>query len=124
MNEPDEKMDVYSGVRWNAVATFGCQTVRFVTSITLARLLAPEYFGLLAMAEVFVGFAGTFSTMGFSKAIVQRKRISEELLCSLRNPGSGSDYFGAEPDLHSGRPVPRAGGPAYTSIGVQPACHH
>jgi O-antigen/teichoic acid export membrane protein len=83
MNEPDEKMDVYSGVRWNAVATFGCQTVRFVTSITLARLLAPEYFGLLAMAEVFVGFAGTFSTMGFSKAIVQRKRISEELLCSL-----------------------------------------
>jgi PST family polysaccharide transporter len=76
-------MDVYSGVRWSAVATYGGQAVQLVTSIALARLLAPEYFGLLAMAQVFVGFAGTFSTMGFSQAIVQRKRITEELLSSL-----------------------------------------
>lgn len=76
-------MDVYSGVRWTAVATYGCQALQFVTSIVLARLLAPEYFGLLAMAQVFIGFAGTFSTMGFSQAIVQRKRITEELLSSL-----------------------------------------
>ena len=83
MTTPDEQMDVYSGVRWSAVASYGCQAVRFVTSIVLARLLAPEYFGLLAMAQVFVGFAGTFSTMGFSQSIVQRKRITEELLSSL-----------------------------------------
>jgi PST family polysaccharide transporter len=73
-------MDVYSGVRWSAVATYGCQAVQFVTTMVLARLLVPEYFGLLAMAQVFVGFAGTFSTMGFSQAIVQREKITKELL--------------------------------------------
>ena len=83
MDSDTQPIDVYGGVRWSAVATYGCQAVQLVTSIVLARLLVPEYFGLLAMAQVFVGFADTFSRMGFNQAIVQRKQISEELLSSL-----------------------------------------
>lgn len=76
-------VDVYSGVRWSATGSFTCQAIHFLSSIVLARLLAPEYFGLLAMAMVFVGFGNQFSSMGFSQAIVQRARITEDLLNSL-----------------------------------------
>src|SRR5690606_3459779 len=78
-----KEIDVHSAVRWSAVGNYGCQAVQFVTSVFLARLLAPEYFGLLAMAQVFVGFANTFSTMGFHSAIVRWKHITEEMLSSL-----------------------------------------
>lgn len=83
MKDEKEKMDVPSAVRWSAAASWGRQLIQFVTTIVLARILAPEYFGLLAMAQVFVGFASKFSTMGFSQVIVQRKQVTDELLSSL-----------------------------------------
>jgi PST family polysaccharide transporter len=84
MPTPDnKKMDVYSAVRWSAVSKYGAQGVHVVVSLVLARLLAPEYFGLLGMATVITGFVKVFKNLGFNTAIVQRKTTGPDLLSTL-----------------------------------------
>lgn len=80
---PQVKQDVLHGVRWSAVARYGVQSIQLATSLTLARLLEPENFGLLAMALVFVEFSRICLNLGFSQVIIQRKDIDDELLSSL-----------------------------------------
>ena len=65
MNSDKPKLDVYSGVRWSASSKYGAEGVQVLVSLTLARLLAPEYFGLLGMATVITGFAAVFKNLGF-----------------------------------------------------------
>src|SRR5690606_28600173 len=57
--------------------------IHFVVSLILARLLAPEQFGLLAMVTVFVTLATGFSDGGFSFAVIQRKKVTQTDLSSV-----------------------------------------
>ena len=82
-NAENPKMDVYRGVRWSAISGWGEHGIQFCVTIVLARLLLPHDYGLLAMATVFIGFLDVFSTMGFGKAVVQRREINNSLLSSL-----------------------------------------
>lgn len=52
------------------------QGVQFVVSVVLARILAPEDFGVIAMLAMFTGVAGIFIDGGFSSALIQRQRIT------------------------------------------------
>ncbi len=47
----------------------------FVRTIILARLLAPEDFGLLGIAMLSIATLETFSQTGFQAALVQKKSI-------------------------------------------------
>lgn len=67
----------FSGVTWSAVDQFGQQGFRFVVGLVLARLLAPDQFGLLAMLTVFIVIATAITDAGFSQAVVQRKNVSQ-----------------------------------------------
>jgi len=67
-----------SGVSWTTGSRIAQLLIQVALSIFLMRLLGPESFGLIAMVLVFTGFAGIFSQLGFSSALVQRKSISEE----------------------------------------------
>ena len=78
-----QQMDVYSAVRWSALSKYSAQGMQFVLSIIMARLLAPEYFGLLGMATVITGFVKLFKDLGFSAAIIQRTRLSPTLLSTI-----------------------------------------
>ena len=81
--QPEPKMDVYSGVRWSAVAKYGTQAVDVVTSIIVARIVAPEAYGLLGMAIIITGFLMVFQSLGFGSALIQRKEINDTLTSSL-----------------------------------------
>ena len=62
-----------SGVIWKAMESGGYQLIRFVISVILARMLAPEYYTTLALLLIFVNFADVLVKRGFSTALVQRK---------------------------------------------------
>ncbi len=49
----------------------------------LARLLAPEDYGLMAMVSVVLGFASIFADMGVNSAYVQRQDVTAEQRSSL-----------------------------------------
>jgi O-antigen/teichoic acid export membrane protein len=47
----------------------------FVRSVLLARLLAPEDFGIVALALFFVNLASSIATFGLNAALIQRKTV-------------------------------------------------
>jgi len=77
------KKNAISGLKWSTTARIGRQVLQFITLIILARLLAPEEFGLMASAMVVIGFANVFRDLGISAAIIQRLEVTDELFSSV-----------------------------------------
>ena len=68
------------GVVWSAIQSWGRQAIAFIVFALLARLLAPEVFGLVALAGVFLAFTQVFLDQGFADAIIQREQLDPEHL--------------------------------------------
>lgn len=66
-----------TGFFWDFSGKIGLQGVGFFVSIILARILAPEDFGLLAIIMVFIGLASVFLDFGFATALVQRSEVTK-----------------------------------------------
>ena len=64
------------------MATGGAQAIKLglqiISVIVLSRLLAPDDFGLVAMAGPVLAFMGLFQNLGLTQATVQRPRIGHE----------------------------------------------
>ena len=55
----------------------GTQGIQFIVQIVLARLLAPEQFGIIAIVMVFIHLAQVFVQSGFNTALIQKKDADE-----------------------------------------------
>ncbi|PJF41545.1 MAG: colanic acid exporter, partial [Phototrophicales bacterium] len=71
------RQQVLSSAKWAVIGNTGKYAIFFIVLIILARILSPREFGLVAMAQVFSGFAGTLNELGFGAALVQRQTIEE-----------------------------------------------
>ncbi len=58
---------------WRFAERCGAQGVTFIVSIVLARLLAPEVYGSLALVTVFINLLNTFISCGMGTALIQKK---------------------------------------------------
>ncbi len=72
------KRTAFSAAAWSALDTFGVQIVQFVIGVVLARLLAPEDFGLIAMLAVFIALAEVFVDSGLSAALIQKREVTAQ----------------------------------------------
>src|SRR5829696_894578 len=68
------------GIFWSFVQKWGRAGVTTITFVILSRLLAPEAFGLVALATAFTVFIELFLDQGFGSAIVQREKLDPEHL--------------------------------------------
>lgn len=73
----DLKGRTVRSVKWNTVDKLSTQVLYAVTGIILARLIAPEEFGLVGAVLVFQAFAALFVDSGFASALIQRKEPTE-----------------------------------------------
>ena len=64
---------VSTGLFWEGGAALIGQGLSFVVSLLLARLLAPEYFGLISIATLAISSLVFFQELGFSAALVYRQ---------------------------------------------------
>lgn len=71
------KKQSYKAFAWDFAGRIGGQTVGFVISIFLARLLSPDDFGLLAMVNVVIALSGSLMDMGLGVALIQRKEVTD-----------------------------------------------
>lgn len=62
-----------SAVFWSALEIAARYGVQFVVMIILARLLAPQDFGLIAILLIFTGIGALLVDSGFSTALIQRQ---------------------------------------------------
>jgi len=74
------KQKAIQGVIWTAIRNWGSQAGSLIIFFVLARLLSPEDFGLVALANVFLAFMQLFLEQGFGQAIIQRQDLESEHL--------------------------------------------
>jgi teichuronic acid exporter len=67
-----------SGVFWSLADNGVSQGLQFVVGIILARLLAPEEFGLIGMIMIFILLSESFINSGFSQALIRKKECTKE----------------------------------------------
>ncbi|HNS02907.1 MAG TPA: lipopolysaccharide biosynthesis protein [Anaerolineae bacterium] len=68
---------VSRGLFWEGGAALVGQGLSFLVSLLLARLLTPEYFGLLAIANLAIQSLVFFQELGFSSALIYRQKDVE-----------------------------------------------
>lgn len=71
------RKNLRKGVYYNGLARYSNVIVSIIIGATLARLLTPEEFGVVAILTVFIAFFNLLSSFGISAAIVQNKELSE-----------------------------------------------
>lgn len=68
--------DIKSAAYINILSRYFAAFVQLCYSVILARILTPEDFGLVAIAQIFVTFFNLFADMGLGSAVVQRHDLS------------------------------------------------
>lgn len=68
---------ILSGVAWKAGSQVTLQLTRMTVALILARLLAPDDWGLAAMVLVFSGFVVVFTDNALGTALIQRRELDE-----------------------------------------------
>jgi PST family polysaccharide transporter len=63
--------------------------MQFVFTAILARLLAPEAFGIIAMATAVTGLVALFSELGLTAATIQRPNVDQNVVSGLFFVGLG-----------------------------------
>ena len=69
----EQNKGVFTNLIWRFAERCGAQGVAFVVSIVLARLLAPEAYGTIALVTVFTTILNVFVNSGLGNALIQKK---------------------------------------------------
>lgn len=67
-----------SGISWTFIEQFGSKAIGFIIQIILARLIAPEEFGLLGMILVFNAVGNSLSDSGMSQSLIRSDEPGEK----------------------------------------------
>lgn len=74
---------VASGAVWSGAARVCVQLLYLISMAFLTRKLDPEAYGLMNMTQIVVGFVTLFRDVGIASAVIQRRELNKNLLCSL-----------------------------------------
>ena len=72
---------VISGLLWKFSERMAAQIVTFIVTIILARMIAPEDYGAIALITIFITIANVFVVSGFGNALIQKKD-ADDIDCS------------------------------------------
>ena len=68
---------VFTSLFWRFAERCGAQSVSFIVSIILARLLVPEVYGTIALVTVFTAVLQVFVDSGMGNALIQKKNADD-----------------------------------------------
>lgn len=74
---------VFKGASWLAAFKGISQSISWVATIIIARLLLPDDYGLMEKSMIFTGYAVIFSDLGLGAAIIQKNDVSKNELSSI-----------------------------------------
>jgi PST family polysaccharide transporter len=66
------------GVLWSSLSFAGSKGVTFLATMVLARLLAPQDFGLMALGLVAIGYLETFGSLGVGNFVIYKQGEEEK----------------------------------------------
>ena len=71
------KKSVFSNLIWRFAERCGAEVLQILVSIVLARILAPEAFGTIALILVFSNILQVFVDSGLGNALIQKKNADD-----------------------------------------------
>ena len=71
------KKKALNGLSWSFLIQFSSQSIGFIVTIILARLLMPADFGIIGIVSIFVGFANILSDSGTATSLIRNKEVSQ-----------------------------------------------
>ena len=77
MDKKNNSKITISNFLWRFAERSGAQLVTFIVSIVLARILAPEDYGTIALVTVFTTIMQVFVDSGLGTALIQKKDADE-----------------------------------------------
>lgn len=78
MKEKNLQNKVINATKWSTITEIAAKLVSPVTNMILARILAPEAFGVVATVTMIISFADMFTDSGFQKYLVQHEFENEK----------------------------------------------
>lgn len=84
---------VFNGVIWASIQRFGNLGISFISNMVMARLLTPDDFGTIGMLLFFIAMAQTFVDSGFGAALIQKKEITNEDVCTVFYVNMGISFI-------------------------------
>lgn len=79
----DIQGQLISGVFFTALAKYANLIISLVVTAVLARLLAPDQFGVVAIATVAIAFLNLIADIGLSATVIQHKELDQNALSAL-----------------------------------------
>lgn len=77
------KQKAVSGGKWITFSTAISTVFQFVQVSILARLLAPDDFGVVSVSNLIIGFFVVFANLGFSNSIIYKQESDRTVLSTL-----------------------------------------
>lgn len=74
---PTISSGIAKAVRWSSAGRIVAQLVRWAMTLVVIRILAPEDYGLVALAMTFLTVVGAVYELGLAPAVVQSKTLEE-----------------------------------------------
>lgn len=78
MKENELGSKVLNATKWSTITEIAAKLISPVTNMILARILAPEAFGVVATVTMIISFADMFTDSGFQKYLIQHEFKNEE----------------------------------------------
>ncbi|MEM5568752.1 lipopolysaccharide biosynthesis protein [Aerococcus viridans] len=78
MNEKNLNKQILNAAKWSSITEIVVKLISPIINMILARVIAPEEFGVVATATMIVSFADMFSDAGFQKYLVQHDFTDEK----------------------------------------------
>lgn len=72
------KSKTLKGLFWSFTELLANYGIQFIIQIVLARLLLPEYFGIIGMILVLIAISNSLVDCGFSQALIRDQDVSQE----------------------------------------------
>jgi len=72
------RYSMLTGSAWMVAMRWSIRFIGIISTAILARLLAPEDFGLVAMCMLFIGLLDVMTGFGVDMALIQRRELSRE----------------------------------------------
>ena len=77
MPERSIKKKTTDGLIWNGMQKLVSRGLQFIFSILIARILLPEDYGIVAIANLFIALSDILVDSGFSKALIRKSDKTE-----------------------------------------------
>lgn len=81
----DLSKEISNATKWSVITNIVRKLITPITNMVLARLLAPDAFGVVASINMVISFAEMFSDAGFQKYLVQHEFDDESGLFKAAN---------------------------------------